>query len=92
MTDDTPYIFVDNQKIFPIERSPRPDGASAERKGIEKDAFGVVDRVTISRKARETYRCCAARSGTDSPVFTDLSNQSSGGSVVLSAYSPNRLR
>ena len=29
MIDDTPYIIVDNQKISPIERSPRPGSATA---------------------------------------------------------------
>jgi hypothetical protein len=53
MIDNTPYIIVDNQKISPIERAPRSDSPTADRKEPEEHTFGVVDRVTISREARE---------------------------------------
>ncbi len=53
MIDKTPYIIVDNRKIAPIERSPRPNSATDGRKGPEEQTFGVVDRVTISSEARE---------------------------------------
>ena len=53
MTDDTPYIIVDNRKIPPLERSPRLKSATADRPRREEQTFGVVDRVTISREARE---------------------------------------
>ena len=53
MIDDKPYIIVDNRKISPIERSPQPDSANADRPRREERTFGIVDRVTISREARE---------------------------------------
>lgn len=53
MIDKTPYIIVDNRKIAPIERSPRPDSATDGPKDREGQTFGVVDRVTISSEARE---------------------------------------
>jgi hypothetical protein len=56
MVDVAPYIIVDNQKITPIGWSPRSGSVSDGRKGFEADPFGVVDRVTISREAREKSR------------------------------------
>jgi hypothetical protein len=53
MIDKTPYIIVDNRKISPIQQSPRPDSATADRPRRGEETFGVVDRVTISREARE---------------------------------------
>lgn len=56
MVDTTPYIFVDNQRISPIGWSRRSDSATIEREGPEEQIFGIVDRVTISREAREKSR------------------------------------
>jgi len=73
MIDDTPYIIVDNRKIPPIERSARPDSASAGRPRREERTFGVVDRVTISRAAREKARQQTAEA--DPPALEDLSKK-----------------
>ena len=58
MIDDTPtpYIIVDNQKIQPISRSPRPDSVADETRQSQEQNFGVVDRVTISREGLEKSR------------------------------------
>ncbi len=72
MTDDTPYIIVDNRKISPIERPVRPNSATAERKGREAHAFGVVDRVTLSKEARERSMQPLAHTGAAPPTLEDL--------------------
>lgn len=58
MIDDTPtpYIIVDNRKIQPISRPPRPDSATDETRQNQEQNFGVVDRVTISREGLEKSR------------------------------------
>jgi hypothetical protein len=58
MIDDTPapYIIVDNRKIQPISRSPRPHSAADETRRDQEQNFGVVDRVTISREGLEKSR------------------------------------
>lgn len=56
MIDDTPYIIVDNRKIQPISRSPRPDSATDKTRQNQEQNFGVVDRVTISREGLEKSR------------------------------------
>ena len=47
-----PYILVDDQKIFPIQRAGRPDRAARDRSGGDALPFGVVDRVTLSAAGR----------------------------------------
>lgn len=56
MIENTPYIIVDNQKIEPISRSPRPDSATDETRQKQEQNFGVVDRVTLSREGLEKSR------------------------------------
>ena len=75
MTDDTPYIIVDNRKISPIERPVRPNSATAERKSREEQTFGVVDRVTISSEAREKARHQPTHAETDPPSLEKLSKK-----------------
>ena len=53
MTDDAPYIIVDNQKIQPISRSPRPGPTAGDTARKQAQNFGVVDRVTLSREGLE---------------------------------------
>ena len=91
MIDNTPYIIVDNQKISPIERSARPHSPTAERKGREEQAFGVVDRVTISREAREKAKYQTAHPEADPPAIEDLSIKQPTHSPLLT-YSPKQLR
>ena len=79
MTDDTPYIIVDNRKIPPIQRPARTGSASADRPRGEEQPFGVVDRVTISREAREKARHQPAQAGGDPPPLVDLSKKPSTG-------------
>jgi hypothetical protein len=53
VNNDIPYIIVDDRKLYPIDRPP---GLGHEKTNIKmhKDCpFGIIDRVTISRKARE---------------------------------------
>jgi hypothetical protein len=89
VTNDTPYIIVDNQIISPIERSPRSDGATAERKGHEEETFGVVDRVTISREAREKAGWHEAHAEPEPPLTEDLSNILPVATTHLLTYSPD---
>lgn len=91
MIDDTPYIIVDNRKISPVERSVQPNPATAERKRREEQTFGVVDRVTISREAREKARQQAAQPEVAPATIPDLSKKPSITSPLLT-YSPKQLR
>lgn len=90
MIDDAPYIIVDNRKISPIQRSPRPNSATADRKGREEQTFGVVDRVTISREAREKAKYQTAHSEADPPAIEDLSKQPPTTHNLLLTYSPKQ--
>jgi len=92
MIDNTPYIIVDNRKISPIERSARPNSATAERKGREEQTFGVVDRVTISREAREKARNQPAHSETGPAALEVLSKQPPTTDNPRLTYSPKQLR
>ena len=56
MIDEPPTIIVDDRKLTPISRiarGPRPYGNRSDETGVP---FGVVDRVTISKAARDKYR------------------------------------
>jgi len=90
MIDDTPYIIVDNRKISPIERSPRPDSGRADHPRREEQTFGVVDRVTISREAREKARLQPARTGAEPPALEALAKQPPINNSPLLTYSPKR--
>lgn len=92
MVDTPPYIFVDNQRISPIGWSPRSDSATIERKGPEEQIFGIVDKVTISREAREKSRCLEEFAKVDSSTPENLSNKSSVVTSPVLAYSPKQLR
>jgi len=91
MADDTPYIIVDNRKIPPIERSPRPDPAKADRSGREEQTFGVVDRVSISWEARQKSMQQPAHTETNAPALEELSKKIPTTSPLLT-YSPKQLR
>jgi len=91
VVDVTPYIIVDNQRISPVGWSPRAGSAADEPKGREEQTFGVVDRVTISREAREKSRHQEAHAGTDLPTADDLSNKLPVATRPLLAYSPKQL-
>lgn len=68
MIDDTPYIIVDNQKIAPIAWTPRAASAADDKPGHEERPFGIVDRVTISKEAREKSRWHQAQADMTFPV------------------------
>lgn len=91
MVNETPYIIVDNRKISPIERSPRPDSATARRPRQQEQPFGVVDRVTISREAQETSRLHQARREADLPAIEGPAKRQPAAGPLLT-YSPKRLR
>ena len=91
MIDNTPYIIVDNRKISPIQQSPRPDSATADRPRREEETFGVVDRVTISREAREKAKYRTAHPEADPPAIEDLSKQPPTNRPLLT-YSPQLFR
>lgn len=54
--DNKPYIIVDDQRIYPIERSSEPRPARRDQNRNAGPPFGVVDRVTISAAGRERCR------------------------------------
>lgn len=56
MNDEPPIIIVDNRKLAPISRIDRSRPASGKPSDQTSAPFGVVDRVTISKAAREKYR------------------------------------
>lgn len=56
MNDEPPTIIVDDRKLTPISRIARGKSASGKRSDETSVPFGVVDRVTISKAAREKYR------------------------------------
>jgi hypothetical protein len=86
-----PYIIVDNHKISPIGWTSRPVVIPADRDGLEALEFGVVDRVTISREAREKYRCHQARTGLDPPALEDWSRKAPAVNLPLLTYSSKSL-
>ena len=98
MIDDTPYIIVDNQKIAPIERSPRVKLKAQGRTRREEQPFGVVDRVTISSEAREKARNHHTHAGaipqapTHSQVIKDLSPKPRTVNIPLLTYPPKPRR
>jgi hypothetical protein len=71
MIDDTPYIIVDNQIIPPIERSSPAQSAGDEPPAQKEQPFGVIDRVTISKQARERCRQQADLTKADSTNIED---------------------
>ena len=90
MIDDTPYIIVDNQKLSPIGRTPRP--ATDRRTRQEKRPFGVIDRVTISREAREKSMQQPAQPKASSPTLEGLSINPHTATTVRLTYSQKKLR
>jgi len=53
MAEKPPFITVDNLKIAPLYRVSRARDVHGETNAPSRDPFGVVDRVTISREAKE---------------------------------------
>ena len=90
MVDVSPYIIVDNQRISPVGGSPRSDSAAAGPKGREAQPFGIVDRVSISRKAREQFKRLETHVGNDLPIPDDRSNKAPVAIRPLLAYSPKK--
>ena len=92
MIDDTPYIIIDNQKISPIGRLPRSNSATADPTRRDEPTYGVVDRVTISKEAREKSRQLSTQTEAAPPAFEDLSLKSPTPDSLLLTYSPQRLQ
>lgn len=61
MNKNNTFIIFDNQKIYPIDRFPDLDSKSMDIK--EDNPFDIIDRVTISNKAREKTKLLKAKSG-----------------------------
>lgn len=91
MINDGPYIIVDNRRIAPIERLPRSDAATDDRRGREAQPFGVVDRVTISREAREQSLQQQNPSDATAPVLGSMQKKPPASSPLLT-YSAKQLR
>ena len=92
MIDDTPFIIVDNQKLSPIGRAPRPGPATDRRTRQEERPFGVIDRVTISREAREKSMQQPAQPKASSPTLEGLSINPHTATTVRLTYSQKKLR
>ena len=90
MADVTPTIIVDNQRISPVGWSPRTGSATDEPKGREEQTFGVVDRVTISREAREKARLQPAHTEAEPPALEELAKQPPINNSPMLTYSPKQ--
>lgn len=55
MKNEPPFIIVDGLKIAPILRIPERVAVPLDSAERELPPYGVVDRVTISRAARQKY-------------------------------------
>jgi len=86
-----PYIIVDNQKIAPIERLQGSDAVTEDRSEREAQPFGVVDRVTISREARERAKLPPDPSERTARAPNRLQEKPPAASPQLT-YSPHQLR
>jgi len=64
MNNEPPIIIVDNRKLAPISRIDRGKPTSEKRSDETGVPFGIVDRVTISRAARQKFQ--EAQSGGES--------------------------
>lgn len=84
--DDIPYIIVDNRKIPPVGRPSRSPRATGERTQQAEDAFGIVDRVTLSKEGRQ--RSLEQRRGDDAPTAA-LEGRAR---PALLTYAPKTLR
>jgi len=91
MLDDTPYIIVDNQKIAPIRRIPRPESVIEETGREWKHNFGVVDRVTISREGLIRSRQLVNEKARQ-PVKENRSQRLTASLVPMLTYSPTGRR
>lgn len=91
MIDKTPYIIVDDQKIFPIHRSARPGSTHSDPSGRKEQPFGVVDRVTISREAREKFRQQAQAGSAPENFGAAPIGTSSSARHALRPHTPHRL-
>ena len=58
VNSNAPYIIVDNQKLYPVDRSP--DLESKDIDTMEDNPFGIIDRVTISNEARKRSKVIKA--------------------------------
>jgi hypothetical protein len=56
MNDELPTIIVDNRKLTPVSRIARAAPSFRNRSDEQSAPFGVVDRVTLSKAAREKCR------------------------------------
>ena len=83
--DNTPYIVVDNRKIAPIRRITHKDPLAHGRQSADERPFGVVDRVTISKAAREKLRQMESSEDNDAAAKT-LPNEKSE-TLVLPFFS-----
>ena len=88
VVDVTPYIIVDNQKISPNGWSPRSASAVAGPEGRESQPFGIADRVTISREAREQFKRLETHMDDDLPIPNQRSNKAPVSIRPLLPYSP----
>jgi hypothetical protein len=51
--DDTPYLIVDNVKLAPVRRINRIEPDLGNRPRTREKTMGIVDRVTLSKEARQ---------------------------------------
>ena len=88
--DDIPYIIVDNQRIPPIQPSHRSPRTAGDGSPKQEDAFGVVDRVTLSseglRRSREQQD-----DADEAPAIEHTAPAGRRGPPLLT-YSPRMLR
>lgn len=84
----TPYIIVDNKKLSPIGRTTAVGCATDDSETRCEPDFGIVDRVTISRAAREKSKLMHAHACDESTVNRGESHALSLPKRSLLTYSP----
>jgi hypothetical protein len=85
-----PFIIVDNKRISPIGRSIPPGSATDNSKESHQLEFGIVDRVTISKAAREKSKWYHAQTRSNLTINDGLPHRSSRVGRSLLTYSPKQ--
>ncbi|MFO7716422.1 hypothetical protein [Desulfosarcina sp.] len=87
MVDVTPYIIVDNKIIAPIGWSTGSISEIEKQKESQAQDFGIVDRVTISKEARDKSSLYQAQAEDNSPITERLPNKPAVPTRTLLTYS-----
>ena len=90
MVDVTPYIIVDNKRISPVGWSTPSGSASEKKKEGGEQEFGIVDRVTISKEARDKFRLFQDEMGDEPAAVVGPPDKPAISIRSLLTYSPKQ--